>query len=78
LKRIEADQEDPKAYSTAQLLFETATLRSGYALQDQVGFAQRIEDVSPFLYDTTKRSKERKTIINCNYLDSPPNSRLEP
>lgn len=45
LKRVEADQEDPKAYATAQLLFETATLRSGYVLQDQVGFAQRIEEV---------------------------------
>ncbi|KAI6214183.1 Endoplasmin [Aphelenchoides besseyi] len=45
LRRIEADQEDPKAYSTAQLLFETATLRSGYSLQDQVGFAERIETI---------------------------------
>lgn len=49
LRRIESDQEDPKAYQTANLLFETATLRSGYALQDQVGFAERIENVSFFV-----------------------------
>lgn len=46
MKRIEEDKEDPVAISTAQLLFETATLRSGYTLQDQVGFAERIENVS--------------------------------
>ena len=32
-------------FSTAKLLFETATLRSGFALSDQVGFAERIENV---------------------------------
>uniref|UniRef100_A0A915DNF0 Uncharacterized protein n=1 Tax=Ditylenchus dipsaci TaxID=166011 RepID=A0A915DNF0_9BILA len=45
LKRVEADKEDPIAASTAQLLFETATLRSGFSLQDQVGFASRIENI---------------------------------
>ncbi|CAD5219440.1 unnamed protein product [Bursaphelenchus okinawaensis] len=45
LRRVESDQEDPKAVSTAQLLFETATLRSGFALNDQVGFAERIEAI---------------------------------
>uniref|UniRef100_A0A915E3M0 Uncharacterized protein n=1 Tax=Ditylenchus dipsaci TaxID=166011 RepID=A0A915E3M0_9BILA len=45
LKRVEADKEDPIAASTAQLLFETATLRSGFSLQDQVGFASRIENL---------------------------------
>jgi heat shock protein beta len=38
-------QEDVIALNTAKLLFETATLRSGYALKDQVGFAERIETV---------------------------------
>uniref|UniRef100_A0A1I8BEN9 HATPase_c domain-containing protein n=1 Tax=Meloidogyne hapla TaxID=6305 RepID=A0A1I8BEN9_MELHA len=33
------------AKSTARLLFETATLRSGYSLSDQVGFAERIEGI---------------------------------
>jgi heat shock protein beta len=45
LRRVEADKEDPTALSTAQLLFETATLRSGFVIQDQVGFAERIEKV---------------------------------
>ena len=46
LRRIDLDQDDSTAHATAQLLFETATLRSGFALQDQVGFAERIEGVS--------------------------------
>ncbi|CAD6197147.1 unnamed protein product [Caenorhabditis auriculariae] len=45
LKRVEANKEDATAISTAKLLFETATLRSGFALQDQVGFAERIESI---------------------------------
>ncbi|KAK0398151.1 hypothetical protein QR680_002448 [Steinernema hermaphroditum] len=45
LRRVEADKEDEVAKSTAHLLFETATLRSGFSLQDQVGFAERIESV---------------------------------
>jgi len=45
LRRVEEDAEDPVAFSTAHLLFETATLRSGYTLDDQVGFAQRIESI---------------------------------
>jgi heat shock protein beta len=45
LRRVEEDPEDATAFQTAQLLFETATLRSGFTLDDQVGFAQRIEGV---------------------------------
>ncbi|KAK5968583.1 Glycoprotein 93 [Trichostrongylus colubriformis] len=45
LRRVLEDKEDKKAKDTALLLFETATLRSGYALTDQVGFAERIESV---------------------------------
>ncbi|ETN77129.1 Hsp90 protein [Necator americanus] len=45
LRRVVADRDDQKAKDTATLLFETATLRSGFALQDQVGFAERIESV---------------------------------
>uniref|UniRef100_A0A7E4W245 HATPase_c domain-containing protein n=1 Tax=Panagrellus redivivus TaxID=6233 RepID=A0A7E4W245_PANRE len=45
LRRVESNKEDETALYTAQLLFDTATLRSGYVLQDQVGFAERIEQV---------------------------------
>jgi len=45
LRRVEADKDDMIAMSTAQLLFETATLRSGFVIQDQVGFAERIENI---------------------------------
>uniref|UniRef100_A0A1I8IB98 HATPase_c domain-containing protein n=1 Tax=Macrostomum lignano TaxID=282301 RepID=A0A1I8IB98_9PLAT len=46
LKRRAADQPDDK--STAQLatiLYEAATLRSGYVLEDSAGFAERIESM---------------------------------
>jgi len=45
LRRVEADKNDENALNTAQLLFETATLRSGFIVQDQVGFAERIETI---------------------------------
>ncbi|CAJ0579555.1 unnamed protein product, partial [Mesorhabditis spiculigera] len=45
LRRVEADKEDKKSLDTAALLFETAALRSGFSLDDQVGFAERIEAV---------------------------------
>lgn len=45
LKRIQADAEDSQAKYTAELLFDTATLRSGFHIQDQVGFAERIESI---------------------------------
>ncbi|KJH50066.1 Hsp90 protein [Dictyocaulus viviparus] len=45
MRRVMADKDDQKAKDTALLLFETATLRSGYTIMDQVGFAERIESV---------------------------------
>lgn len=43
LRRVEADSSDPKAKELVQLMFEAATLRSGYELRDMAGFADRIE-----------------------------------
>jgi heat shock protein beta len=45
LKRVEADKEDPTANSMANLMYETATLRSGYMLQDTASFASRVEQL---------------------------------
>ena len=45
LRRVSSDKEDGVAKETAMLLFETATLRSGFQLQDGVAFAERIEHV---------------------------------
>lgn len=45
LRRVESDASDEKALETAYLLFETATLRSGFMIQDQVGFAKRVESI---------------------------------
>jgi len=42
-RRSEADAADPTAKDLAALLWETATLRSGYELDDMKGFGDRIE-----------------------------------
>ncbi|CAJ0602597.1 unnamed protein product [Cylicocyclus nassatus] len=54
LRRVVADADDQQAKDTAMLLFETATLRSGFSLQDQVGFAERIEAVLRQSLDVSK------------------------
>nr|KAG5698166.1 hypothetical protein BaRGS_030529 [Batillaria attramentaria] len=41
--RVEKDAEDQTAKDLAVVMFETATLRSGYILPDTAGFAERIE-----------------------------------
>uniref|UniRef100_A0A336LUV9 CSON002533 protein n=1 Tax=Culicoides sonorensis TaxID=179676 RepID=A0A336LUV9_CULSO len=43
LNRIEADPDDPTAKETALMLFRTATLRSGYMLQETADFADSID-----------------------------------
>lgn len=42
-KRVDTDKEDQTTKNLAVVLFETATLRSGYGLQDTSGFSERIE-----------------------------------
>ncbi|XP_057296037.1 endoplasmin-like [Hydractinia symbiolongicarpus] len=42
-KRVTADKDDKSASDLARVMFETATLRSGYTIKDSVDFAQRIE-----------------------------------
>jgi len=44
-RRIQADKEDAVAKNMGLLMFETATLRSGYMLQDTSSFAQRVESL---------------------------------
>lgn len=41
--RVEADESDTAATELAMVLFETATLRSGYGLKDTAAFAERVE-----------------------------------
>lgn len=43
LKRVETDPSDQKAKDLTYLMFEAATIRSGYELSDSSGFAERIE-----------------------------------
>merc|ERR1711973_916685 len=43
LKRVEDSKEDKTAKDMARLLFETATLRSGFIIKDSQDFAGRIE-----------------------------------
>ncbi len=43
LKLVEEDSESRKANELVRLMFESATIRSGYELKDTAGFADRIE-----------------------------------
>lgn len=43
LKIVETDSTSRKATELVNLMFESATLRSGYELRDTAGFAERIE-----------------------------------
>ncbi|CRK86923.1 CLUMA_CG000744, isoform A [Clunio marinus] len=43
LRRVDADPEDPKAKEIAQILLDTAVLRSGYMLQETSKFADSID-----------------------------------
>jgi heat shock protein beta len=42
-KRVTADKEDATIKDLAKVLFETATLRSGFVIKDSLDFAKRIE-----------------------------------
>jgi heat shock protein beta len=42
-KKVAVDPEDKTALDLTRVLFETATLRSGYVIKDSLDFAQRIE-----------------------------------
>jgi heat shock protein beta len=45
LRRVEDSKDDTTAVDLANVMFEAATLRSGYDLKDSVGFANRIESM---------------------------------
>lgn len=45
LKRVSEDKEDAAAQNMANLMYETATLRSGFMLQDTATFASRVEQL---------------------------------
>lgn len=45
LKRVESDDSDEKAKQTAKLIFATATVRSGYLLDDTEDFGKQIEQL---------------------------------
>ena len=43
LSRVESDPDDPVAVNTARLLYQTATLRSGFSLDDTLEFSKSVE-----------------------------------
>ncbi|XP_050696057.1 endoplasmin-like isoform X1 [Eriocheir sinensis] len=45
LRRVESDPSDEKAQSIAQMMFHTATLRSGYMLKNTVDFSKSVEEM---------------------------------
>jgi len=44
-KRVNADGDDKTAHDLVRVMFETATLRSGYVIKDSLDFAKRIENM---------------------------------
>lgn len=54
-RRVEDNPDDPVAKDMAMMMYNTATLRSGYMLKDTVGFAQHIENM---MRDTLGISQE--------------------
>lgn len=70
LRIVSADQGDEQAYNIANLLFETATLRSGYNLENTADYAIRVESLlrrslgispnEPIEEDEFEPSAERK------------------
>lgn len=57
LRRVETDAEDQRAKDLTNLMFESATIRSGYELQDSSGFAERVERM---LRDALNISQDEK------------------
>jgi len=55
LRRVEDSSDDPVAKDMALMMYNTATLRSGYMLKDTVAFAKHIEDM---MRETLGVSKE--------------------
>merc|ERR1711970_1025518 len=45
LRRVQADPEDVQAKNIADMMFKTATLRSGYMLKDTVDFSKTVEEM---------------------------------
>lgn len=45
LRRVQADTEDVQAKNIADMMFKTATLRSGYMLKDTVDFSKTVEEM---------------------------------
>ncbi|XP_015905339.1 endoplasmin [Parasteatoda tepidariorum] len=45
LRRVQSDKTDEAAKQMANIMFETATLRSGFMLKDTSSFAQRVESL---------------------------------
>jgi len=43
LRRVQSDKSDETAKHMANIMYETATLRSGFMLQDTANFAKRVE-----------------------------------
>jgi len=48
---LQANKEDAEAKDMAMLMFETATLRSGFVVQDSAAFAARVERMLKAAHD---------------------------
>ena len=55
--KVEADEDDKTAVDLSMVMFETATIRSGYGVQDSAGFAERIERMMRHAMDVSLDAK---------------------
>ena len=63
-RRIDTSKEDTTASDLAVVMFETATLRSGYLVKDQADFAGRIERMLRHAMDVSMDEKVSIRIIS--------------
>ena len=54
---LQANPEDQTAKDLAMVMFETATLRSGFSVADSAGFAERIERMLRLSMDVSLDAK---------------------
>lgn len=61
---LQANADDQLAKDLAMVMFETATLRSGYALPDSAGFAERVEHMLREAMNIPQDAKVSTNVVN--------------
>lgn len=65
---MDTDPDDQTTKDLAVVLFETATLRSGYGLQDTAGFAGRVERMLRLSVDVSLEEEVRAMDVEIDHM----------